>query len=261
MHLKTILILLIIGAVYLNESEAGLLKAKIAVKAVKAKALALKAPHIIAKVAVAKEVKAKTKIALLKTGAALKATKVAFVSAITAPFRTFKKAKVLKVVALKKLAALKAAKLAKTAIILKNLKKGPIILPVPVAVPQKSLPAVQPAALPAFTTLSSFNLPAPSLSDSLAPIQGFISGAQKAIQTAGSGIPFISQLTKSFGSAEVKKDAPVVAPAPVYRYVPELDFPNSNQVSYQPKTEAAVQTYEVPATAYGLPAKTYGIPN
>lgn len=62
----------------------------------------------------------------------------------------------------------------KTAAILSNLKKSPIILPVPVASPLKTLP-----------TFPAFNIPAPSLGDSLGPIQGFISGAQKAIQTAG----------------------------------------------------------------------------
>lgn len=50
-------------------AKLGLLKAKAAL--VKGKIAAVKAPHIIAHVAVAKEVKAKTKIALAKTLAAV----------------------------------------------------------------------------------------------------------------------------------------------------------------------------------------------
>lgn len=109
---------------------------------------------------------------------------MAALSAITAPFRVAKKTFALKLGALKAAKAIKVAKIAKTAAILKNLKKSPIILPVPVAVPIKGFPIVKPLpSLPAFP--SFFNLPAPSLQDSLGPIQGIISGAQKAIQSAG----------------------------------------------------------------------------
>lgn len=59
----------IIGAVYLHETEGTKILAKAAL--VKAKIAAVKAPHIIAKVAVAKEVKAKAKIAAVKTFAAV----------------------------------------------------------------------------------------------------------------------------------------------------------------------------------------------
>lgn len=63
----------IIGAVYLNQSDAapklGLIAAKVAL--VKGKIALAKAPHVIATVAVAKEVKAKTKIAAIKAIAAV----------------------------------------------------------------------------------------------------------------------------------------------------------------------------------------------
>lgn len=69
-----LLYLQIISAVYLHESEAvpkplGLIKGKIAVA--KAKLAIAKAPHLIASAIVAKEVKAKTKIAFAKAVAAV----------------------------------------------------------------------------------------------------------------------------------------------------------------------------------------------
>lgn len=115
----------------------------------------------------------------------MKAKKDAAVSAFTAPFRIAKKKFALKLAGLKALKALKLAKIAKTAIILKNLKKSPIILPVPVALPVgASLP--QFPQLPKLPEIPNFlNIPSPSLGESLGPIQGFISGAQKVIETAG----------------------------------------------------------------------------
>lgn len=70
MGLRTVfLIVVAIAAISIHQSEAapkfGLIKAKLALK---------KAPHIIAKVAVAKEVKTKAKIAAAKTFAAVSAT-------------------------------------------------------------------------------------------------------------------------------------------------------------------------------------------
>lgn len=60
-----------ISAIVIHEGEAkpGLIKAKLGIG--KAKLAAAKVPHVIAKVAVAKEVKTKTKIALAKTAAAV----------------------------------------------------------------------------------------------------------------------------------------------------------------------------------------------
>lgn len=124
-----------------------------------------------------------------------KAAKIAGLSLITAPFRVAKKTVALKVGAVKALKAIKIAKIAKGAAILKNLKKSPIILPVPVALPiAKPLPVPFPIvkALPALPSLPSLpsipnflNLPAPNLAQALGPFQGVISGAQKAIQSAG----------------------------------------------------------------------------
>lgn len=59
----------IIGAVYINQSEAGAGVAKLAL--IKGKVALAKVPHVLAHVAVAKEVKAKTKIAALKSLAAV----------------------------------------------------------------------------------------------------------------------------------------------------------------------------------------------
>lgn len=118
-----------------------------------------------------------------------KAAKIAGLSLITAPFRVAKKTVALKVGAVKALKAIKIAKIAKGAAILKNLKKSPIILPVPVALPiAKPLPVPFPIvkALPSLPSIPNFlNLPAPNLAQALGPIQGVISGAQKAIQSAG----------------------------------------------------------------------------
>lgn len=105
---------------------------------------------------------------------------------MTAPVRIFKKKLALKFAALKAFKALKVAKIAKAAIILKNLKKSPIILPVPVALPV-GLPSLpQLPQLPKLPEIPNFlNIPSPSLGESLGPIQGFIAGAQQAIGTAG----------------------------------------------------------------------------
>lgn len=77
----------------------------------------------------------------------------------------------------------------------------------------------------------------------------------------GSGIPLFSTL--SAAPAPVKEIVPIVTPAPVYRFVPEVGFSNYNKVSYQPQVEVEVPT--IPASTYGLPpatpARTYGVPN
>lgn len=99
-------------------------------------------------------------------------------SAITAPFRVAKKTIALKVGAVKAAKAVKIAKISRAANILKNLKKSPIILPVHVGVPVKSFPL---QSLPA---PNSFNIPPPSLADTLGPIRGFYANAQHIIQTA-----------------------------------------------------------------------------
>ncbi|XP_055316144.1 uncharacterized protein LOC129575929 [Sitodiplosis mosellana] len=271
MQLKSILIVVIIGAIYVHETEAV---AKLAL--VKAKVALVKAPHVIAKVSVAKEVLAKKKIAAAKTLAAVKASKVAALSALTAPFRAAKRTLALKVAGVKALKAIKVAKIANTALILKNLKKSPIILPVPVAVPLKALPVPVPFPKPALPSLPNFfNIPSPSLGDSLGPIQGIISGAQKAIKTAGAGIPLLSSFTQGFGNSESKapKDVPAITPPPVYRFVPEVGFTNYNKVSYQPPVEVEVPSvvYSAPTPIYApsvvpvapihTPASTYGVPN
>lgn len=61
----------------------------------------------------------------------------------------------------------------------------------------------------------------------------------------------------------VKEIVPIVTPAPVYRFVPEVGFSNYNKVSYQPQVNVEVPA--IPASTYGLPpptpARTYGLPN
>ncbi|XP_055316162.1 uncharacterized protein LOC129575945 [Sitodiplosis mosellana] len=263
MQLKSILIVVIIGAIYVHETEAV---AKLAL--VKAKVALVKAPHVIAKVSVAKEVLAKKKIAAAKTLAAVKASKVAALSALTAPFRAAKRTLALKVAGVKALKAIKLAKIAKTALILKNLKKSPIILPVPVAVPLKALPVPVPFPKPALPSLPNFfNIPSPSLGDSLGPIQGIISGAQKAIKTAGAGIPLLSSFTQGFGNSESKapKDVPAITPPPVYRFVPrvEIEVPSVVYSAPAPIYLPPVVPYAsaVPVAPIHTPASTYGVPN
>lgn len=159
----------------------------------------------------------------------MKASKIAALSAITAPFRVAKKTIALKIAGVKAAKALKIAKLAAAAKILKNLKKSPIILPVPVAVPAKDLELVgSNAGLGAGVETSlGAGLPAaigaalPSLggaaTSSLNPLPGIISGAQRAIQTAGASIPFLSTLTGGFGDNARAASEIVPSVAPTYR--------------------------------------------
>lgn len=206
----------------------------------------------------------------------VKATKVAALSAITAPFRAAKKTIALKVGAVKAVKALKVAKIAKAADILKNLQKSPILVPVQVAVPIKGSahPIKQFPAIPNF-----LNIPPPSLSDSLAPIQGIISGAQNAIKSAGkwraiaylmalnrislnrfvfAGIPLLT----TFGGKFNKAAAPTQAP--VYRFVPEVGLGNYNKVALPAPARIEVDIPANPAAIYGpppTPADTYGVPH
>lgn len=130
-----------------------------------------------------------------------KATKIAALSALTAPFRVAKKKIALKIAGFKALKALKLAKIAKTAAILKTLKKGPIIIPVPIAVPigktlpkfelpKFELPKFELPKLPEFPNF--LNIPPPSVGESSGPIQGFISGAQKAFQSASKNFAYLA---------------------------------------------------------------------
>lgn len=169
----------------------------------------------------------------------LKAKKHAALSILTAPFRVVKKTIALKVAGWKLAKALKAAKIAKAAALLTNLKKGPIFVPIKVAVPSKDLKAHElkaglgaglaaglggglgasiGAGLPA--AAASIGAVLPSLgaaaTSSLNPLPGIISGAQKAIQSAGASIPFLSTLTGGLGLAE-SRAAVVPAAAPTYR--------------------------------------------
>lgn len=124
-------------------------------------------------------------------------------SAITAPFRVAKKTLALKIAGIKAAKALKVAKIAKAANILHNLKKSPIILPVPVAVPfaaplsiKKSLLKGKqlPLALPFPFPSSIKQLPLkplidiaapPSLEQALGPLKGIISGTRTVLESAG----------------------------------------------------------------------------
>lgn len=128
--------------------------------------------------------------------------------------------------------ALKAAKLAAGLKIAKNLKKSPIILPVPVAVPVKDLKSVglkaglgagigaslgAGLAAPA-AAAASIGTALPSLgaiaTSALNPFPGIISGATKAIQNVGASIPFLSTLT---GDSARVADEITSASAPTYQ--------------------------------------------
>lgn len=123
--------------------------------------------------------------------------------------------------------ALKIAKLVAAAQIVKNLKKSPIILPVPVAVPAKDLIGLKAglgagvggslgACLPAAIGAALPSLDADA-SSSLNPLPGLISGAQRALQTAGANIPFLSSLTGGSGGNARAASEIVPSIVPAYR--------------------------------------------
>lgn len=149
---------------------------------------------------------------------------------MTAPFRVLKKTIALKKAGMKAAKALKIAKLVAAVQIVKNLKKSPIILPVPVAIPAKDLelvgakaglgagvgaglgaglPAASGAALPSFS--------AGAATSSLNPLSGVISGAQRAIQTADANIPFFSSLAGGLGGDARVASELVATAGPTYR--------------------------------------------
>lgn len=150
---------------------------KLKLKLLKAKLLA---PHIAAKVSVAKKIKAKTAIAAAKTLAAIKAKKAAALAIITAPIAIAKKSLAIKVKKVKAVKAAKAATLAGAAIALTKLKK-PIIVPVPFPVPAPIFKN--------FEIGKSFGLdvaaPGVGVDVSVGPVQGLIAGAQKVLSAAG----------------------------------------------------------------------------
>lgn len=102
---------------------------------------------------------------------------------ITAPIRVAKKTLALKVAGAKAIKAVKVAKVAKSASFLTKLKKSPLILPVKVAVPVKSLrkPIPVPVAPPVVHALPppvfvqeayrppAIKLPAPVIQETYAP--------------------------------------------------------------------------------------------
>ncbi|KAG4077129.1 hypothetical protein HA402_016116 [Bradysia odoriphaga] len=112
-----------------NVQGTALLKAKLGL--LKAKTVAVAAPHVAAKIAVAKEIKAKKAFAFAQAVAAIKAKKAATLAVLTAPFKVAKKTVVLKAGAL---AAAKALKVAKVAHVVGSLKK-PILIPVGIPIP------------------------------------------------------------------------------------------------------------------------------
>lgn len=59
-------------------------------------------------------------------------------------------------------------------------------------------------------------------------------------------------------AAPVPVPTPIVHPAPVYQFMPSVDFSNYNRVELQPKIE--VEAPHTPAETYGPPAQTYGTP-
>lgn len=136
----------------------------------------------------------------------------------------------MKIAGVKAAKALKIAKLAAAAQILKNLKKSPIILPVHVAVPVKDLKSVGlkaglgagigasfGAGLPAAIGAALPSFGAGAATSAINPLPGIISGAQRAIQTAGASIPFLSTLTGGFGDNARAASEVVPAVAPTYR--------------------------------------------
>lgn len=134
---------------------------------VKAKLAAIKAPHVAAHVAVATDVKFKTVDAFWKSVAAIKATKLAAASIITAPVRVVGKTIALKLAALK---AAKALKVATALRVVDSLKRNPIIVPVPVPV------KVPFPVLPHHDAIAALGG---------GPINGLISGAQSILQATG----------------------------------------------------------------------------
>lgn len=232
----------------------------------KAKIALAKAPHLIAKAKVAKEIKAKVKIAAAASLAAAKAKKIAALSILTAPIRVAKKAIGIKIAGVKALKVAKAAKLAKVGQVVANLKKSPIILPVKVAVPfpvpikKGPLKAAAVAGLGlggaaglglggaaglGLGGAAALKPAAAAVGALTAPLKGIFAGATSALTSLGGIV-----------SRPLAVPAPnVVLPAPippVYRFVPEVGFTNYNTVSYQPRVEVEVPV--VPHATYGVPA-------
>lgn len=197
-------------------------------------------------------------------------------SAITAPFKVAKKTVALKIAGIKAAKALKAAKLIKAATILKNLKKSPLILPVPFPVPIAA-PIPFPVHAKKFPAKKLFEIPAPpTLEQALGPLKGVIAGATTALSAAGrlSSAAVKTEQTKSdVVIAPAVTPAPIPAPAPLpfiasaplqyaapasfYQLVPSIDFSQFGQYAAQPQFVADVRT---PAETYGLPAATFGLP-
>lgn len=204
-----------------------------------------------------------------------------------APFKKAKTKLAITLAGIKLLKAAKLAKIAKTVAILKNLKKSPIFVPVPVVLPVgKQLPSLPnifggPAAALAIASATGAAAPATEAPNQL---DGFLTTATKALQAAGAGLPLLAAFQNS-----QKKEEPVT-PSPVYRFVPEVGFTNYNKVSYQPRLEIEVPapiSYDVypaypvaplvpvapltpivqatpiiPAEPFGVvPADVYGLPS
>lgn len=143
----------------------------------KAKLAAIKAPHIVAHVAVATDVKHKTADAFWKSLAAIKATKLAAASIVTAPVRVVAKTIALKVAALK---AAKALKVAKVGRVVDALKRNPLIVPVPVPV----------------------RIPFPVLpQETIAPFSGLLSGAHGLLHKSHVATPPIVPVTRPVGAS------------------------------------------------------------
>lgn len=197
MQFKPIFLVLFVAVLLATQSDAHL-----KLKLLKAKLLAAKAPHVIAHLAVAKDVKIKTATAWVKGIEAvsdfckkkfpnnilnlplwlqiqIKAVNKATFTLATAPFRVAKKTFALKVAGLK---AAKALKIAKAIAIVKTLKKHPIIVPVPVPVkvpfPVFGKHDGLKGAAAAGLTAAGITGAASGL---LKPVTGLISGAQDFI--------------------------------------------------------------------------------
>lgn len=202
--------------------------------AAKATLAAIKAPHVIAHVAVATDVKHKSVDALWKTWAAIKATKLAAVSIATAPIRVVAKKWALKKAALK---AAKAAKVAKVGRVVDSLKRNPLIVPVPVPV----------------------QIPYPVLhKDTLASVNGLLSGVHGSLLQAGhKALPAVGLHAPAVAVAAAQPPA-VVQPTPIA----QLHSVIANALNHNNavQTSVAVNSVATSSSSSAAGHLTYGLP-
>lgn len=120
-------------------------------------------------------------------------------SVLTAPIRYVKKTILLKKAGFKALKAAKLAKIQTVGKIAANLKKGPLILPIKVAVPAKSIAAAK----------ATFKAPLIG-----SAITGALTAPFSGVLSSVSSLPILSSFA---GLGKSKPVQEVVAPAPIYR--------------------------------------------